>query len=76
VFEALRAQGIHAQVHYIPVPTQPWYRDRFGYRMEAFPQAENYYAGCMSLPLFPLMNDGDVERVAGALRQILTRETV
>ncbi len=68
VFDLLHAQGIRAQVHYIPVHLMPWYRDRFGFRPGDFPYAEAYYAGCVSLPLYPRMADSDVDRVAAALR--------
>jgi UDP-4-amino-4,6-dideoxy-N-acetyl-beta-L-altrosamine transaminase len=71
VFERLHAAGIRVQVHYIPVHLQPWYRRRFGYRPGDFPQAEDYYAGCVSLPLFPRMSDADVQRSAAALQSAL-----
>jgi dTDP-4-amino-4,6-dideoxygalactose transaminase len=69
VFERLCALGIRPQVHYIPIHLQPWYRERFGYRAGDFPQAEAYYAGCLSLPLFPRMTDADLERSVAALKQ-------
>jgi perosamine synthetase len=68
VFEFLRARGIRCQVHYYPVPLQPYYRSLLGTREGDFPRAEAYYAGCLSLPLFPRMADADVDRVADALR--------
>ncbi|HZS09413.1 MAG TPA: UDP-4-amino-4,6-dideoxy-N-acetyl-beta-L-altrosamine transaminase [Blastocatellia bacterium] len=71
VFDYLAGANIRAQVHYIPVHTQPWYRKQFGYREGQFPRAEAYYAGCLSLPLFPAMSDGDVERVVATLRSAL-----
>ncbi len=71
VFESLMERGIRPQVHYIPVHTQPWYRERFGFSPGDFPNAEAYYAGCLSLPLFPAMADADVGRVTDALRGIL-----
>jgi UDP-4-amino-4,6-dideoxy-N-acetyl-beta-L-altrosamine transaminase len=71
VFERLHAEGIRAQVHYIPVHLQPWYWHQFGYREGDFPKAEAYYAGCMSLPLFPRMSDTDVKRVVAALHVAL-----
>jgi UDP-4-amino-4,6-dideoxy-N-acetyl-beta-L-altrosamine transaminase len=74
VFDALAARNIRCQVHYIPVHLQPWYRERYRTRAGDFPRAEAYYAGCLSLPLFPAMADGDVDRVAEALRAAL-RET-
>jgi dTDP-4-amino-4,6-dideoxygalactose transaminase len=61
----LRARGVGSQVHYIPVHLQPYYRRRYG--EQSLPGAEAYYRSCLSLPLFPAMADGDVERVVGAL---------
>jgi UDP-4-amino-4,6-dideoxy-N-acetyl-beta-L-altrosamine transaminase len=71
IFEALAARNIRCQVHYIPVHLQPWYQDHVGTRKGGFPRAEAFYAGCLSLPLFPAMADRDIDRVAGALREIL-----
>jgi len=71
VFDELAARAIRPQVHYIPVHLQPWYREQYGFREGDFPAAEDYYAGCISLPLFPKMTDSDVERSAGALRAAL-----
>ncbi len=70
-FEALRAAGIGVQVHYIPVYRLPYYRDRLGYRQDACPNADRLYSGLISLPMFPALEDGDVERVAGELRKAL-----
>lgn len=71
VFEGLRARGIGVQVHYIPIHTQPYYRS-LGFQPGDFPAAEDYYARCISLPLFPAMTDQDQDRVAAALRELLT----
>jgi dTDP-4-amino-4,6-dideoxygalactose transaminase len=73
VFDALAARDIRCQVHYIPVHLQPWYRQHYDYRAGDFPRAEAYYAGCLSLPLFPAMADHDVDRVADALRATLAQ---
>jgi UDP-4-amino-4,6-dideoxy-N-acetyl-beta-L-altrosamine transaminase len=72
VFMSLQAQGIRTQVHYIPAHTQPWYQESFGYRPGDLPQAESYYEGCITLPLFPQMTDEDVQRVVSALHLALT----
>lgn len=69
VVEALKAEGIGTQVHYIPVHTQPYYRDRYG-ELD-LPGAQAWYDRCLSLPLFPGMADADVERVVEALRRAL-----
>ena len=65
----LRARGIGTQVHYIPVPWQPYYRERYG--DIPLPGAAAYYRKCLSLPLYPGMTEADVDRVAGALGELL-----
>jgi UDP-4-amino-4,6-dideoxy-N-acetyl-beta-L-altrosamine transaminase len=65
VVEALKAKGIGAQVHYIPVHHQPYYHARYG-PMD-LPGADAWYARCLTLPLYPGMADGDVDRVVEAL---------
>ena len=70
VFESLRAQGIGVNVHYIPVHLQPDYA-KLGFTAGMFPEAERYYEEAITLPLFPAMQDADVERVRAALVQAL-----
>ena len=69
VMRALRARGIGTQVHYIPVHLQPYYASRYG-EIE-MPGAAAYYRRALSLPLFPAMAEGDVDRVAAALLAVL-----
>jgi dTDP-4-amino-4,6-dideoxygalactose transaminase len=69
VMKRLRAEGVGTQVHYMPVHHQPYYRRRYGNL--ALPGADAYYARCLSLPIFPTMSDGDVERVASALSRVV-----
>ena len=71
VMEALRADGIGSQVHYIPVHRQPYYRERNG--EPDLPGAMAHFERCLSLPLFPTMADGDVDRVVDALARALGR---
>lgn len=66
---ALRARGVGSQVHYIPVHSQPYYRERYG-ELD-LPGSDAWYARCLSLPLFPAMADDDVSRVVDALAQVL-----
>lgn len=62
VFDTLRANEILANLHYIPVYRQPWYRER-GFEQDLCPQAERYYAEAISLPMFPTLNEQDQRRV-------------
>lgn len=69
VVEALKARGVGSQVHYIPVHRQPYYRELYG-ELD-LPGADAWYARCLSLPLYPGMEDGDVATVVAALRDAL-----
>ena len=69
-FEALRAQNIGVNVHYIPVHTQPYYR-RLGGASEPLPEAERYYAEAISLPMYATLTEQDQDRVVRVLREVL-----
>lgn len=69
VMNALRERGIGTQVHYIPVPSQPWYRAKYGNQTP--PGAASYYERTLSLPLFAGMSDDDPARVIEALEAVL-----
>jgi UDP-4-amino-4,6-dideoxy-N-acetyl-beta-L-altrosamine transaminase len=67
----LHQNGIGTQVHYIPVHRQPYYRALAP--DTRLPGADSYYAACLSLPLFPAMEDADVERVVTEFRKLISR---
>ena len=70
VFEELRKAGIHVHVHYIPVPTQPYYR-KMGFRPGDFPETERYYEEALTLPMYSALTDADQDKVIRALGNIL-----
>jgi dTDP-4-amino-4,6-dideoxygalactose transaminase len=70
LYAGLRERGINAQVHYSPVHIQPWYR-ALGFKRGDFPEAERYYAGALSLPMYPALTDADQDRVVAALQALL-----
>jgi perosamine synthetase len=72
VFRALRAENIGVNVHYIPVHSHPYYRDRFGYQGGEYPIAEDAYERLISLPMFHAMSDEDVDDVIRALRKVIS----
>jgi UDP-4-amino-4,6-dideoxy-N-acetyl-beta-L-altrosamine transaminase len=51
VFEKLKAQNIGVNVHYIPVHLQPYYQ-KMGFKAGQFPEAEKYYSGVISIPIY------------------------
>ena len=70
VFDGLRAAGIGVQLHYTPVHLQPYYR-RLGFQEGDFPEAEAYATNAISLPLYPGLQDHDLQRVADILTSLL-----
>ncbi|MDR2591732.1 MAG: UDP-4-amino-4,6-dideoxy-N-acetyl-beta-L-altrosamine transaminase [Chitinispirillales bacterium] len=73
VMEELRQKGIGTQVHYIPVNSQPYYVGKYGeYRPKEYPVTESYYRNCLSIPLFPMMSDEDVEYVEKTIISAIT----
>ncbi len=69
IMKELAAANIGTQVHYVPVSSQPYYTERYG--QQNMPGADAYYDRALSLPIYPAMEEADVERVAAALRQAL-----
>jgi perosamine synthetase len=67
--ERLRDRGIGTSVHFIPLHHHPFYRDHFGYTPDSFPVATRQYEREVSLPIYSLMSDDDVETVIRAVRE-------
>ncbi len=55
LYNHLRDNNIFAQIHYIPTHLMPYYQ-RFGWKKGDLPEAENYYSGCLSLPMYPTLS--------------------
>ena len=68
-FDAMAAENICCNVHYIPVYWHPYY-EQLGYEKGICPEAEKLYSEMMSLPLYYSMTDDDVENVIKAVRKI------
>ena len=69
-FDALAAENIMCNVHYIPIYLQPYYQE-MGYPKGLCPKAEKLYSEMMSLPLYYAMTDQDVEDVITAVQKIV-----
>jgi UDP-4-amino-4,6-dideoxy-N-acetyl-beta-L-altrosamine transaminase len=77
IFEALRAENIGVNVHYLPVYRHPFYRQLEGPgncdRQSFFcPRAEELYERFITLPLFPAMTDQDIADVVAAVYKVIT----
>lgn len=69
-FEALAAENIACNVHYIPVYWHPYY-ERLGYQKGLCPNAEKLYREILSLPLYYSLTDSDVADVIAAVKKIV-----
>lgn len=70
VFHELRQAGILVNLHYIPVPTQPYYQ-QLGFKLADFPNAAQYYQEAISLPLYAHLPQQDQEFIINTLEKIL-----
>lgn len=70
-FDAMSAENVQCQIHYIPVYWFPFYRHR-GYEKGLCPRAEDVYKGILSIPLYPMLTDADTDDVIHAVKKIAT----
>ena len=68
---SLRELNIITQVHYIPLPEQPFYR-QLGFKSENFPHSRQYYKSAISLPLYFSLTDEDFNYVVSTIESKLT----
>lgn len=70
IFEALQAENIGVNVHYLPVYLHPYYK-KLGYKKGECPVAEDIYNRMITIPLFPSMSDKDIKDVIEAVKKVL-----
>lgn len=71
IYEALQAENIGVNVHYIPVYWHPYYQ-QLGYEKGLCPKAEALYEQIITLPLFSAMSDEDVLNVVEAIKKVIS----
>lgn len=69
-FDAMSAENVQCQVHYIPVYWFPYYRN-LGYKKGLCPNAEKLYSSIMSIPLYPRLTDDEVEDTIKAVKKVI-----
>lgn len=74
VYKTLLENGIAANLHYIPIYKQPFYR-AFGFDEGYCQESERYFREAISLPIFPSMTDKQQEKIIDVLRKVLKNET-
>lgn len=70
VYEGLRQAGIGVNLHYVPVPRQPYYR-ALGFDPADWPEAARYYAEAITLPLYPDLSEEDRDHVVVAVKDVV-----
>jgi perosamine synthetase len=70
---ALREHGVQSKPYLPAIHLMSFYRERFGHRPGEFPVCEDVAERSLALPFFPAMTEGQIARVAEALRQALGR---
>ena len=71
--EELRAENIGTSVLYIPLHMHSYYRDRFGYQPNDFPNALDVSQRIVNLPISPGMSDQDVMDIISAVKKVISR---
>jgi UDP-4-amino-4,6-dideoxy-N-acetyl-beta-L-altrosamine transaminase len=70
IYTKLKESGIYAQIHYIPVHKLPYY-SQIGYKGAKLKNAENYYARCISLPMFPSLKEDEQDYVINTVLELI-----
>ena len=74
IFEELRRNKIGVNVHYIPVHTQPYYWG-LGFRKGDFLESERYYSEALSLPIYPTLQDIQIDQICQVLSILLLKHS-
>ena len=72
IFDELKKRNIGVNVHYIPVYFHPYYQ-KLGYMKGLCPNAEWLYERIITLPLYPKMNDDDVDFVIDSVKKVIVK---
>jgi len=72
----LKEKRIFTQVHYIPVYTQPFYRNNFGTNWGDCLWAEQYYQKCLSMPIYPAMTVEEAGNVISAVKELVRPRSI
>jgi len=71
--EQLKDLNVGTSVHFKPVHLHPFYMEKYGFRKGDFPAAEKAYERLISLPLYTLMTEEDLNHVVWAVKETIAR---
>lgn len=70
IFDALQAEGVGVNVHYIPTYTFPYYQ-KLGYKIGTCPNAEKLYGRIVSIPLYYSLSNEQQDKIIEAVRKVI-----
>ena len=74
--DEMKKRNIGTSVHFIPLHVHPYYREKYGYEPDDYPNAFTQYSREISLPIFSKMTTEDVYDVANAVLDIVAQYKV
>ena len=74
--EKIQGEGVGISVHFIPLHTMPYYRERYSFKDGDFPETFKSYSQTISLPIWPGMTDAQVDRVITVVKSLASEYTV
>lgn len=72
LYNYLKENGIYAQVHYVPVHTNPYYQT-LGHKIGDYSKAESYYSKCLSLPMYPTLSSEEQMKVIQCVIEFISK---
>ena len=70
-YNRMREKGINLMVHYIPVHLQPFYKDKYNFKLGDFPVAEKFYQNVFSIPNYPTLKNNEINKVINSIYNLL-----
>ena len=61
--DKLNELGVGTSVHYIPLHKMPYYKNKYKLKDSDFPKSCSYFDGCISLPMYPSLTNGDISYI-------------
>jgi len=71
IYAGLLADGVQANLHYIPVYRQPFYK-KMGFPIGYCPEAEKYFTSALSIPLYPGLTFDQQDSVIGSITRLVS----
>ena len=70
-FDEMKSNNILLQVHYVPVHLQPYYTQKFGFKIGDFPNSEKFYEKEFSIPMYPKLRQDEIDHVVETINRLL-----